>query len=276
MENAEKGQLNKSAAEVYEEFFIPALFQEWTQKMSDAAQIQTGENVLDVACGTGVLARFAQERVGEKGSVTGVDINDGMLAVAEKKAPNIEWRKASAENLPFEDNSFEKVVSQFGLMFFEDRIKALKEMRRVLKPDGILAVAVWDSLENSPGYAKMTEILKNLFGDQTAATLEAPFVLGDKNILSELFAEAGMEEAKIKTETGTARFPSIASWVHTDIKGWTLADSINDEQYQLLLDEAQKTLKPFSDDTGKVTFDAPAHIVVWRNTSLTKSIKNGA
>ncbi len=264
MENTKKGQVNKSAAEVYEEFFLPALFQEWAQRTANAAQIQDGDNVLDVACGTGVLARFTKEKVGEKGLVTGVDINEGMLAVAERKSPNIEWRKASAENLPFEDNSFDKVVSQFGLMFFEDRIKALKEMRRVLKSGGTLAVAVWDSVETSPGYAEMTEILRRLFGDQTAAALEAPFVLGDKNILSELFAEAGMKDAQIKTEIGTARFPSIASWVHTDIKGWTLADSINDEQYQLLLDEAQKALKPFSDDTGKVTFDAPAHIVIWR------------
>ncbi len=264
MENTGRGQVNTSAAEIYEEFFLPALFQEWAERVADAAQIEAGDSVLDVACGTGVLARAAFEKIGENGSVTGVDINDGMLAVAKSKNSNIEWQKAPAENLPFEDNSFEKVVSQFGLMFFEDRAKALKEMTRVLKPEGVLAVAVWDCLETSPGYAEMTELLRRLFGDEIAAALEAPFVLGDKKILSKLFAEAGMENAEITTETGTARFPSIESWVHTDIRGWTLADAIDDEMYRLLLFEAQKTLLPFTGENGKVAFDAPAHIVVWQ------------
>jgi ubiquinone/menaquinone biosynthesis C-methylase UbiE len=264
MENTEKGQITKNAAEIYEEFFIPALFQEWTERVSVAAQIETGDKVLDVACGTGVLARFVYEKVGESGSVVGVDINDGMLAVAESKNPNIEWRRSAAEKLPFEENTFEKVVSQFGLMFFEDRTEALREMARVLKPNGILAVAVWDSLETSPGYAEMTELLRRLFGEKIASALEAPFVLGDKKILSELFAEAGMENAEIKTMIGKARFPSIESWVHTDIKGWTLAEAIDDKMYQSLLDEAQNTLKKFTDDKGKVAFDAPAHIVTWR------------
>lgn len=266
MENIERGQINKSAAEIYEEFFLPALFQEWAKRVADAAQIEEGDSVLDVACGTGVLARAAFEKIGQNGSVTGVDINDGMLAVAESKNANIEWRKAPAEDLPFEDDSFEKVVSQFGLMFFEDRAKALTEMARVLKPEGILAVAVWNRLETSPGYAEMTELLRRLFGDKIASALEAPFVLGDKKILSKLFAEAGMETAEIKTETGTARFPSIESWIHTDIRGWTLADAIDDEMYRLLLFEAQKTLLPFADENGKVASDISAHIVTWRKT----------
>lgn len=266
MENSERGQITKSAAEVYEEFFLPALFQQWKERMTDAAQIQSGDQVLDVACGTGVLACAARAKVGESGVVVGVDINDGMLAVAERKAANIEWRKSSAEDLPFEDDSFEKVVSQFGLMFFEDRVKALEEMARVLKPNGILAVAVWDSLETSPGYAEMTELLRRLFGNQTAAALEAPFVLGDKKVLSKLFAEAGIKNTEITTEIGTARFSSIESWVQTDVKGWTLADAIDDEQYQFLLDEAQKILEPFADNKGKVAFNAPAHIVTWQKS----------
>lgn len=264
MENTEKGQVNKSAAEIYEEFFLPALFQEWADSVADAAKIERNDSVLDVACGTGVLARAVREKIGKYGSVTGIDINDGMLAVAKSKNANIKWQNAAAENLPFEDESFEKVVSQFGLMFFEDRVKALKEMARVLKPEGVLAVAVWDSLETSSGYTQMTELLRRLFGDQIASSLEAPFVLGDKKILSELFVEAGMKTAKIITEIGTARFSSIESWVHTDIRGWTLADAIDDEMYRLLLFEANKTLLPFTDENGKVAFDAPAHIVTWR------------
>jgi ubiquinone/menaquinone biosynthesis C-methylase UbiE len=121
MSDRETGQVARSAAEVYEEFFLPALIQQWASRVAGAAGIQTGERALDVACGTGVLARTVAERVGPNGAVVGVDINEGMLAVARKKAPEIEWKQGRAETLPLDSDSFDAVVSQFGLMFFEDR-----------------------------------------------------------------------------------------------------------------------------------------------------------
>jgi ubiquinone/menaquinone biosynthesis C-methylase UbiE len=266
MEDLERGQVISSAAEVYEEFFLPALFQEWTERVADAADIQPGDRVLDVACGTGVLASTVLERVGAAGSVVGVDINDGMLSVAKRKDPDIEWRQANAEKLPFDNNVFDAVVSQFGLMYFENKCTALREMARVLQLGGILSVAVWAALEDTPGYAAMTDLLRRLFGDKIAVALEAPFALGDKKVLSSLFAEAGMADAKITTEEGAARFPSIQAWVHTEIKGWTLADAIDDAQYQLLLDEAEQALKSFVNDAGNVSFRTSAHIVTWRKS----------
>ena len=97
MSDADRGQVNSSAAEIYEAFFIPALFQEWAARVADAAQLQAGQRVLDVACGTGILARSAAERVGMGGSVVGLDVNEGMLAVAAAKAPQVEWRRGQAE-----------------------------------------------------------------------------------------------------------------------------------------------------------------------------------
>ncbi|MGE0683067.1 MAG: class I SAM-dependent methyltransferase [Candidatus Binatia bacterium] len=264
MSDSARGQLVSSAAEVYEEFFLPAIFQEWTTRLADAAQIAKGHRVLDVACGTGALARTAREQIGPEGAVVGVDINEGMLTVANKKAPEIEWRRAPAEKLPFDDNVFDAVVSQFGLMFFDNQRAALMEMARVLRSGRYLAVAVWDSLANTPGYAAMTALLTRLFGAKIAAALEAPFALGDKKTLHSLFTDAGMPGAVITTQEGTARFPSIQAWVHTDIKGWTLADMIDDAQHQLLLSEAEQTLKPFVTAGGTVSFKSPAHIVTWR------------
>lgn len=264
MSDSARGQLVTSAAEVYEEFFLPALFQEWTTRVADAAQIAKGHRVLDVACGTGVLARTALARVGSEGSVVGVDINEGMLTIANRKAPEIEWRQAPAEKLPFDDSTFDAVVSQFGLMFFDNQRAALTEMARVLRPGRYLAVAVWDSLANTPGYAAMTTLLDRLFGAKIASALEAPFTLGDKNTLRSLFTDAGMPDAVITTQIGAARFSSIQAWVHTDIKGWTLAEMIDDAQYQLLLREAEQTLKPFVSEGGAVSFKSPAHIITWR------------
>jgi ubiquinone/menaquinone biosynthesis C-methylase UbiE len=175
--DSDKGQVSKNAAEIYEEFFVPALFQPWTSRVADAAQVQAGQRVLDVACGTGVLARTVAERVGPAGSVVGLDVNAGMLAVAKRQAPQIEWQDGIAEDMPFDNDSFDAVVSQFGLMFFEDKCAAIKEMARVLRPGGQLVVAVWDSLENTPGYAIMVDLLQRLFGDKAANGLRAPYSL---------------------------------------------------------------------------------------------------
>jgi SAM-dependent methyltransferase len=259
--DAERGQVAATAAEIYEQFFVPALFAEWAGPVADAAGVTSGQRVLDVACGTGVLARAALERVGASGSVVGLDANEGMLAVARAAAPAVEWRSGLAESLPFEDGSFDAVVSQFGMMFFDDRLAALREMQRVRRPGGRIAIAVWGSLDATPGYAAMVDLLQRLFGDEAASALRAPFVLGDASELRALVAEAGLPDAEIRTEIGVARFPSIESWVFTDIRGWTLADMIDEAQYEQLLGEAQRELRRFVTPSGEVEFDSPALVV---------------
>jgi SAM-dependent methyltransferase len=261
MNDIEKGQVIHSAAEVYDEFFLPALFQEWTDQVVEAAQIGPGQTVLDVACGTGVLAQTAAERVGLSGSVVGLDINEGMLAVAQRKSPDIEWRHGQAESMPFPNHCFDAVISQFGLMFFEDRRAAVWEMVRVLRPGGRLSVAVWDSLDNTPGYASVTSLLQRLFGDEAADALRAPYVLGDIQVLRSLFSGVGLSDVSIETHQGTARFLSLDSWMYTDVKGWTLADVLDDDQFDLLREEAEQELQPFVGQDGTITFSAPAHIV---------------
>jgi ubiquinone/menaquinone biosynthesis C-methylase UbiE len=261
MAETSEGQVNRSAAEVYETFFVPALFGQWAPRVADAAGLVSGQAVLDVACGTGVLAREAARRVRPGGHVAGLDRNEGMLAVARHMAPEIDWRSGRAEALPFEDGAFDAVVSQFGLMFFADRAATIGEMWRVLRPGGRLTVAVWDALDNSPGYTAMTALLQHLFGNRIADELRAPFVLGDREELRSLFARAGIPETEIRTTEGTARFPSIEAWVHTDVKGWTLADLIDDGQYRLLLREAERELGRFVQTDGTVSFPLPAHIL---------------
>jgi SAM-dependent methyltransferase len=255
----DRGQVSGGAARVYEAFFVPALFRQWAPRVADAADVRPGQRVLDVACGTGVLAREAARRVGA-GSVCGLDCNPGMLAVARAEEPDIEWRRGRAEELPFADGELDAVVSQFGLMFFDDRAGALREMWRVLRPGGMLAVAVWGPLVDTPGYAAMVELLEQLFGERIAAELRAPFCLGDPDELSALLAGAGIAGAGIVTVAGTARFPSIADWVRTDVKGWTLADKIDDEQCEMLARLAEVQLARFAGEGGGVEFASPAHI----------------
>ena len=256
-------QAQIDAANAYEQLFVPALFQEWAPRVVDAAQIEMGQRVLDVACGTGVLAREAASRVGPTGFVTGLDVAPGMLAVATRLAPGIEWRQGRAESLPYADGSFDAVVSQFGLMFFTDRRQALSEMLRVLAPGGHLAVAVWDSLDNTPAYAAEVALLERVAGQRAADALRAPFVLGDREELAALFANAGVASVVITTHHGTAQFPSVRSMVEADLRGWlpVMGVVLPEDQIHHILKEAEHALSPYITAEGKVTFDSPAHIV---------------
>ena len=259
-DHSARGQLNPRSAEVYESFFVPALFAEWSPRVLEAASVEPGHRVVDVACGTGILARTAADRTDNPSNITGIDINDGMLAVARQKAPDINWVLGAAENLPLENESVDRAVSQFGIMFFEDRVKALQEMLRVLKPGGRLAVAVWDRAEHSPGYQTMIQLLERLFGREVADALRAPFNMGDTSIIDALCREAIPGKVTIQTLEGTARFGSLDDWLHSDVKGWTLAVLIDDDQFAELRKQAPEALKAYVADDGSVAFPAPAHI----------------
>lgn len=265
--NAAAGQVTGNAAEIYDAFFVPALFREWTARTLAPLALVPGQRMLDVACGTGIVAIEARNRIMPTGSVTGLDRNEGMLAVARGNEPAIDWTFGDAEALPFADSHFNAVACQFGLMFFENRVAALEEMWRVLRPGGRLAVTVWDKAENSPGYAAMITLLDRLFGADVANALRAPFVLGDTAEIRALFEQAGIEDVAIDTLQGMARFPSLQSWVHTDIKGWTLADMIDKEQYEVLQKAATTELAAFAAPDGTASFAAPAHIAVVRKSA---------
>ena len=251
------------AAAGYEDLLVPALFQQWAEQVMDAAQIRPGQRVLDVGCGTGVLAREAVRRVGPSGFVSGVDPAPGMLAMAKRLAPTVEWQRATAELLPFPNESFDAVVSQFGLMFCIDRCQALREMVRVLTPQGYVSVAVWDALENMPAYATEVELLDRLAGIAAANAVRAPFVLGSRKGLVRLFEDAGVPIISIATHRGTARFPNIRTMVEADLRGWLpmMGIVLDDAQIEDILAEAETALGEYVAAEGTVEFDLSAHIV---------------
>lgn len=262
-DTASAGQVSSAAAEIYDAFFVPALFGAWAGPLCDAADIPAGATVLDIACGTGATTREAARRAGSSGRVIGLDRNDGMLAVAQRRPGDIEWVTGMAETLPFESGSFDIVLCQFGLMFFDDRARALSEMRRVLRPGGRLALSVWDKTGNSPGYDGMIALIEAMFGTPAADALRAPFVLGETEAFRQALATGGLGDAQVTTAPGTARFASIREWVRMDVRGWTLAEFIDDAGFEALVAAAQDRLGGFAAQDGSVSFPAPAHIAVW-------------
>ena len=258
---SDAGQVTSSAAEVYDEFFVPALFGAWAPRVVAAAELRPGMRVVDVACGTGVLTLEAAKATSPGGIAVGVDLNPGMLALARGKSEEIEWHEGPAEALPFDGATFDAAISQFGLMFFEDQRAGVSEMWRVLRPGGRLAIAVWDALDNTPGYAAITSLLARLFGDAVAAVLHAPYSLGDPDALLALFRASGVADVTVQRLPGEACFASIRAWMHSDVRGWTLADKLDDEQYERLVSEAEQELSRFVTANGTVRFSHPALLV---------------
>ncbi len=251
-----------AAAQAYESLLVASLFGEWAGKVSDAAELGSGHTVLDVACGTGVLAREARKRVGPDGNVTGIDAAAGMLAVAAGLDPEIEWEQGQAEELPFPDDSFDRVLSQFGLMFFNDRVRALREMLRVVRPGGRFVVAVWDAIENLPAYAASAALLEELAGKAASDCVRAPFVLGDALAVQHLFEQAGCEDLKATTVKGSARFPSLRSMMEADLRGWLplLGVELGEPMIAEILAKAESRLGRYVEPSGELVFSSSAHI----------------
>jgi len=256
-------QAQIEAATAYEALFVPALFRQWAPIVADIVEIKTGDRVLDIACGTGVLAREAAARAGQTGHVVGLDPHAGMLAVARKLSPTIDWQQGTAEALPSPDRSFDAVVSQFGLMFFVDREKAIREMLRVMRPDGRCAVAVWDAIENLPAFAALVALLDRIAGTAAGDALRAPFVLGDRRELAALFSRAGAGAVEVATRQGAARFPSTHEFVEAELRGWlpVMGVVLSEQEIGLILAEAERVLAPYVTSDGEILFEISAHLI---------------
>lgn len=248
------------AARGYDEVLVPALMREWASRTAAAVQVSTGDVVLDVACGTGVVT---QDLIGRGAAVTGIDAHPGMLAVARENVPAARFLEASADSIPLESGIADAVTCQFGLMFFPDRPAALREFFRVLKPGGTLAVTVWDSLENTPIYAKVVALLQRMAGEEAANALRIPYGLGDPDRLGGLLRDAGFVEVVADRRRGTGRFESVRQMVQADLYGWlpVMGIELSEGLCESILAAAEVELSEFVQADGSVLFDSSALIV---------------
>lgn len=260
-DTVETFQLSMQAAEAYESRFVPAIFAEWAPHLVDAAGVRPGQAVLDVACGTGVVARKAADRLAGRGKVVGVDSNEAMLAVARRIRPEIVWKQGDAADLPFDAGAFDVVLCQAALMFFPDRVAALREMGRVAAAGGTVAVQVWDRLEAQAGYGTMYEAFARHLGPEAADLDGAYWALGDLELLGSLFEAAGLTVAGIRTRVGTARFGSAAEAVATELDATPLGARIDQDTRRRVLEDAAAAMGPFVVDGGRVELPIRGHLV---------------
>ena len=197
-----------NAAENYERFFVPAIGEPFAREMMEAAALQPGERVLDVACGTGIVTRLAAERVAPGGTVAGLDVNPAMLAVARTvvtpSLTPIRWYETSAEAMPLPDASFDVVLCQLGLMFMTDKGAALREMRRVLAPRGRALISV---PRPTAFFRALDEAIEQHMGADAAGFVRLVFSLHEPAEVERLLNEAGFQDVRVRPGARTIHLP---------------------------------------------------------------------
>lgn len=223
----EKWQVSGSEAEFYERYKVPRQLKPLALLLLDRVPFGAGQRVLDVACGTGIVARLAAPRLGPTGRIVGLDLNPAMLAVARSNAPlgaNIEWKQGDAAALPFADAAFDVVLCQQGLQFFPDKAAALREMHRVLSPGGVLGLNVY-SAPNRYQVALAAALTKYV-DENTAMQSLAPFAFGKVEELRRLLSLGGFTGAEIQTSAVTRRIEPSQQWLLEDTAGVPYASAI--------------------------------------------------
>ncbi len=260
MSDSTEWRLDDSAAEYFEAHFVPAIFARWAPILIDAARVAAGQRVLDVACGTGIVARVAADQLGGPDGVTGFDLNASMLGVARRLRPDILWEEGDATDMPFADASFDAVLCQAAMMFFPDPTAAAREMYRVLAPGGVVATLVWGE---SAGYEAMAQLLGELVGTEVADIFRAPFSMADPQGVCELFEQAGFEAPTWKTHEHAARYESIEAFVKTEVDGWVLHRRVD---VDALIPAARDRLEPYVMSDGAVAIPMAGHVVTSTKT----------
>jgi ubiquinone/menaquinone biosynthesis C-methylase UbiE len=213
--------------ENYERYFVPVIGAPLAADLVEKAALRPGERVLDVACGTGVVTRLAAGRVGPAGTVAGLDINPGMLAVARAATPPgtaIDWHQAPAHAAPLPDAAFDVVTCQLGLQFFPDQAAALAEMHRVLGPGGRVVLNVPGPI---PGpFAILAEELTRHIRPGLAPFVQQVFSLHDTRQLQALLARAGFADATAEPRTKALALPPPAGFLWQYVHSTPLAAAV--------------------------------------------------
>ncbi|HET9887085.1 MAG TPA: methyltransferase domain-containing protein [bacterium] len=216
--------------EMYERHLVAPLFQPWAELVLERVQLQPKDRVLDVACGTGIVARLAKRQLGNDASVVGIDSSEPMLAVAKSVDPGIDWRRGNAAALPVrDDEKFDVIVCQQGLQFFPEKQTAIGEIRRVLAPGGRIAVSTWRSLEENALFRDLHRVAERHLG----SVVDHRHGFGDSGALQELLTAAGFHDVQVEAMSRLVRFEDGATFLRlntTAIAGMSAAGKAMSEE----------------------------------------------
>lgn len=247
----------------YERFFVPAIGRPLATDLIRRAALRQGERVLDVACGTGIVARLASQQVGVTGTVTGLDINPGMLAVARSATESgmaIEWHEASAEAMPFPEASFDVVLCQMGLQFMPDKQAALREMQRVLAEGGRLIL-------NVPGptpqlFTILKEALAHHISAEAAGFVDHVFSLHDTAEIQNLITGAGFHNVFVQSDTKLLHLPAPDEFLWQYVQSTPLAGTVAQVEDEARASLEREVIAKWNDFANDRTLVLHARIVI--------------
>ena len=203
-----------SIPENYDRYLGQVLFDPYAADLVARLNVPENAYVLELACGTGIVTRRLRDRLGPKAKLVATDLNDAMMSYAGRKFRRedaVEWKQADATNLPFSDQSFDAVVCQFGLMFFPDKERALRETYRVLKPGCVFLFNLWDKIETNDLPHIAHAIISKFFNDNPPDFYEVPFSLHDPQAIRSLVSSAGFSQLELSVLPLTAISPSAGA-----------------------------------------------------------------
>ena len=245
-------------AKNYEKYFVPSIGEPLAKDLIATANLHEGEKILDVACGTGVVTRLAAEQVGKTGKAEGLDVSPGMLEVAKSITPkeeSIKWHEASATSIPLPDNSFDVVMCQLGLQFVDDKTAALKEMHRVMGPNGKLVINLPGP--TAPVFEVMDKALEKHISPDAAKFVEIVFSLYDPEEIKNLLIRAGFHDVKVEQYTKALHLPPPKDFLWQYINSTPLAGvvaQVDDKSRAALEYEVVNEWQKFADNGG-ITYE---------------------
>lgn len=250
-------QLCEDGPEAYEKYIVPAFSGVWAQDIVNRAALRKGDRILDVGCGTGIVARYAYKSLGDSVQITGVDVNEIVLDKAREIctpiAAPIEWKQADAAALPFSSGKFDVVLCQQGLQYFPDRSRALSEMNRVLANEGRVVFSIWRSLEYSPFYLTLHEILGKYVNTEAASILASAYTLHDSEKLRRLFEFAGFKNIQIRFVIMQMRYSPFEEFLIGGIAASPFAHDIltlEETRREKMFKAIRKSISNYIDDDG--------------------------
>ena len=233
--------------EIYERVLVGPLFRPFAEQLMARVGPRPGDSVIDVACGTGIVARIARERLGPEARIVGVDVAPAMLAVARAADPTIDWREGNAVALPLKPTErFTILTCHQGLQFMPDKGTAIREMRRVLSAGGRVAIATWRPLQDLPEVMALNAVAEKHVGP----IVDSRHGFGDARALRDLLADGGFDDVSVETIAHDVQFADGALFARLNAmavigmsdKGKTMSEADRGELAGRIAGESQELI----------------------------------
>ena len=251
---------------IYDRLMVPMLFEPYAADVAEHARRFGARDILETAAGTGVVTAALHRALPDAGIVA-TDLNPAMLEIAAERvrSENVRLQAADAQNLPFEDQSFDLVVCQFGIMFYPDKIDANREAFRVLRPNGRYLLVIWDSIEKNAVSQAVSKAVAAQFPDDPPAFFpRIPHGYANLEVITADLLAAGFDDLEFETVVHRARSPSAHDVAIGMCQGSPLRAEIEARDHSALERVTAAAAQALQQFEGPEGFDAPmsAHIVI--------------